>query len=121
MKTPVVFGLVNQGHVPTIERLLAEGKNWDEIGSAIGWCPSTAREHYERHLRPLTMIPLSGDTEAVCPLLAKAVEMLRKFGNKSDTTVWDRNAISELIFQSEVHLKSKPLNIHPILKAKDER
>lgn len=44
----VVFGLKKQGHIPTIERMLKEGKNWDDIGAAINWCPLTAREHYER-------------------------------------------------------------------------
>ena len=44
----VVFGLKRQGHIPTIERMLKEGKNWDDIGAAINWCPITAREHYER-------------------------------------------------------------------------
>ena len=46
----IVFGLVNQGHIPTIEKLLSEGKQWSEIGKAIGWCPTTAKEHYERYL-----------------------------------------------------------------------
>ena len=46
----VVFGLAAQGHIPTIERMLAEGKSWQEIGAAIGWCPETAKRHYEWHL-----------------------------------------------------------------------
>jgi hypothetical protein len=40
---PVLFGLARQGHIPTIERMLAEGKSWSEIGEAIGWCGETAR------------------------------------------------------------------------------
>jgi hypothetical protein len=44
----VVFGLRAQGHIPTIERMLAEGASWPEIGDAICWCPDTAREWYER-------------------------------------------------------------------------
>ena len=47
------FGLRAQGHIPTVERMLSEGKSWKEIGEAIGWCASTAREYYERekHVR----------------------------------------------------------------------
>jgi hypothetical protein len=48
MRTPVVFGLRAQGHIPTIERMLAEGASWPEIGDAIGWCPDTAREWFKR-------------------------------------------------------------------------
>lgn len=43
------FGLEAQGHIPTVERMLAEGKNWDEIGDVIGWCGPTAKEYYERY------------------------------------------------------------------------
>lgn len=45
----VTFGLQAQGHIPTVERMLAEGATWDRIGDAIGWHPVTAREHYELH------------------------------------------------------------------------
>jgi hypothetical protein len=47
----VLFGLRAQGHIPTIECMLGEGKSWDEIGQAISWCPKTAKEHYERYER----------------------------------------------------------------------
>ncbi len=51
MRTPVVFGLRAQGHLPTIERMLADGASWQAIGKTIGWCPDTAREWYEREAR----------------------------------------------------------------------
>lgn len=44
----VAFGLKAQGHIPTIEKMLAEGRTWEEIGRTIGWCPETARRHYEK-------------------------------------------------------------------------
>lgn len=50
LNAPVLFGLVAQGHIPTIERMLADGRDWDYIGGAIGWMPETAKEHYERYL-----------------------------------------------------------------------
>lgn len=34
---PILFGLRAQGHLPTVERMIAEGASWDEIGRAIGW------------------------------------------------------------------------------------
>ncbi len=46
-KQKVVFGLKNQGHISTIEKMLSENKSWDEIGKAINWCPDTAKEHYQ--------------------------------------------------------------------------
>jgi hypothetical protein len=47
-KIQVRFGLEAQGHIPTIEKALAEGKTWEEIGKLIGWCPVTAKKHFER-------------------------------------------------------------------------
>lgn len=47
----VKFGLRAQGHIPTIERMLSEGKSWDDIGRAIGWHGSTAKEWYARELK----------------------------------------------------------------------
>jgi hypothetical protein len=44
---PIRFGLYAQGHIPTVERMLQEGKTWDEIGTAIGWIGSTAEQHYQ--------------------------------------------------------------------------
>jgi hypothetical protein len=48
LDVPIAFGLRAQGHIPTIERMLADGADWDRIGIAIGWCPKTAKEHWER-------------------------------------------------------------------------
>lgn len=50
LNAPVLFGLRAQGHIPTIERMLAEGKSWDVIGDVIGWCGETAQRHYGWHL-----------------------------------------------------------------------
>ncbi len=49
LNVPFLFGLVAQGHIPTIEKMLADGKDWTAIGVAIGWCGNTAKEHYERY------------------------------------------------------------------------
>jgi hypothetical protein len=45
--TKVLIGLRQQGHIPTVERMIAEGKSWDEIGKAIGWDGKAAMEWYE--------------------------------------------------------------------------
>lgn len=50
LNLPVHFGLVAQGHIPTIERMLAEGRTWSEIGAVIGWMPETAEKHYGWYL-----------------------------------------------------------------------
>ena len=50
-KVKVVFGLKNQGHITTIEKMLAENKSWEEIGKTINWCPDTAKQHYSWHLK----------------------------------------------------------------------
>lgn len=42
----VKFGLRQQGHLPTIKRMLEECKSWEEIGRAISWDPTTAEEWY---------------------------------------------------------------------------
>ena len=51
----ISFGLEQQGHIPTIERMLEElGNNehaWDRIGKEIWWCPKTACYHYIDYLR----------------------------------------------------------------------
>ena len=48
----VKFGLVQQGHMPKIDYMLACGATWDEIGQAIGWHPPTAKEWYLRTIKP---------------------------------------------------------------------
>ncbi len=45
----LTFGLKAQGHVPTIREMLANGDDWNAIGKAIGWCPKTAREYWDRY------------------------------------------------------------------------
>lgn len=46
MTIRAVFGLKQQGHIPTIGKMLAEGMDWKAIGKKIGWCPITAKEHW---------------------------------------------------------------------------
>jgi len=54
----MAFGLRAQGHLPTVETMLAEGCAWDEIGIAIGWCPKTAAEYYGRERKePIPTTP----------------------------------------------------------------
>lgn len=54
-KLTVKFGLEQQGHIPTIERILNElGSNeyaWQTIGKEIGWCHKTAAYWYIDYLR----------------------------------------------------------------------
>lgn len=47
---PVAFGLEAQGHIQTIETMLADGADWQEIGRSINWDGETAKSYYERHL-----------------------------------------------------------------------
>jgi len=47
----IVFGLEQQGHIPTIEKMLKNGATWDEIGKKINWCVETAKEHYMRYTK----------------------------------------------------------------------
>ena len=118
----VVFGLEAQGHIPTIERMLAEGSNWEQIGKVIGWCHITAREQYEKYTRrdqTIRTVWFEEENE-VCPLLARAVEMLRKVGNNLEHS-WERNPISEFIFHAEKHLNSTSTKRHPILKPTTEQ
>lgn len=48
--TSFAFGLRAQGHLPTIERMLADGKAWNDIGKEIGWHPETAQRFYAREV-----------------------------------------------------------------------
>lgn len=48
-KAQPLFGLEAQGHIPTIEKMLADGKTWAEIGEAIHWDGDTAWGYYERY------------------------------------------------------------------------
>jgi len=65
LNAPVKFGLVAQGHIPTIDRMLAEGKDWDSIGKDIGWQPTTAKQHFERYDYARLQTELAGLREAV--------------------------------------------------------
>jgi hypothetical protein len=53
----VQFGLEQQGHIPTIEKMLAEFGSarseyiWKKIGKAIGWEYTTAAFYYIEYLR----------------------------------------------------------------------
>jgi FMN phosphatase YigB (HAD superfamily) len=47
----VNIGLEQQGHIPTVEKMLEDGMSWDEIGKAIGWHGPTANQWYIAHLR----------------------------------------------------------------------
>jgi hypothetical protein len=47
----VQFGLNSQGHLPTVDRMVAAGESWEAIGKAIGWCGKAARKHYTMELR----------------------------------------------------------------------
>jgi hypothetical protein len=47
---PIRFGLEAQGHIPLVERMLANRKSWDEIGAAINWHGPTAQKFYKMYL-----------------------------------------------------------------------
>lgn len=59
----VLFGLEAQGHIPTIEAMLAEQANWQEIGRRIGWDGATARAYYKRYLARNGMKPHANGEE----------------------------------------------------------
>lgn len=48
--TPIQFGLAAQSKIPIVEKMLADGSTWDEIGKAIGWDGETAKRFYGYHL-----------------------------------------------------------------------
>ena len=43
-----VFGLKAQGHIPTITKMLEDGRTWEQIGKVIGWCPVSAKKSWDR-------------------------------------------------------------------------
>jgi len=53
----IKFGLEQQGHIQTIEKMLNEFGSakseyiWEKIGKEIGWCPRTASLYYLEYLR----------------------------------------------------------------------
>lgn len=42
-----LFGLRNQGHIPTIMNMLRLGDSWNDIGKEIGWVAQAAKEEYD--------------------------------------------------------------------------
>ena len=47
----IKFGLEAQGHIPTVEKMLEDGRSWDEIAEAIGWVGGdTVKRFYDRHV-----------------------------------------------------------------------
>ena len=56
----VKIGLRAQGHLPTVNRMLVEGKTWDEIGAAIGWNGQAAAKWYREESLPLRVL-VTGD------------------------------------------------------------
>ena len=49
--TKLVFGLEQQGHIKTIERMLDQHRTWGEINKAIGWAGDAACKEYIRYIR----------------------------------------------------------------------
>lgn len=107
LNASVEFGLANQGHIPTIERMLKEGRTWTQIGDEIHWDSKTAREHYERYCHE------AGTWQHdVLPVLAAAVAALEKFAKRPETPVWDRNDIASIVLQANKVLSSTPEGPH---------
>lgn len=52
LNAPIAFGLRAQGHLPIVNKMVDDGKTWQEIGQKIGWDPDTARRYYEREVMP---------------------------------------------------------------------
>ena len=107
LNVPFLFGLEAQGHIPTIEAMLAENHTWDEIGDKIQWEPKTAREYFEKWYWTRTQ-ERREETIAkikVCPVLAAAVGMLEHLSQ--DVPVWTRNEISRIVLFANKLLASK--------------
>ena len=99
LNAKVVFGLKNQGHLQTIEKMLAEGKNWRDIAHEIGWMPDAARKHYEMHCWE------KGTWQHdVLPILAGAIGKLLELAQNPENQ-WHRNEIMSLALQAREHLK----------------
>lgn len=50
MSCKFLFGLRNQGHIPTIMNMLRLGDSWNDIGKEIGWMWDAAKESYENYI-----------------------------------------------------------------------
>jgi len=44
---PILFGLRAQGKLETVERMVREGRSWEEIGDEIGWAPDAAERFWK--------------------------------------------------------------------------
>lgn len=84
MQSSVAFGLKAQGHLEKIEKMLANGILWPDIASAIGWCPGTARGHYE-------LAAGNQETRELRAAVATAIELIRCMAS----TYKDRMSVSE--------------------------
>jgi hypothetical protein len=109
---PILFGLAAQGHIPIIEKMLAQGKDWNDIGKAIGWMPRAARSAYEAHARrnEFGLTPLEGleDERVRMPeLFAEAIELLNELSKQYDFPVWTRNDIASITVWGNKLLKSR--------------
>ena len=49
----IAFGLKAQGRLDLVERMVLDGKSWDEIGAAIGWSGDAVERHWNWHLEDL--------------------------------------------------------------------
>lgn len=87
LNAPVAFGLKAQGHLEKIEQMLSNGILWPDIAAAIGWCPATARCHFE-------LASGDGETKDLRAALATAIEVLREMARKYNEQmgVCERNA-----------------------------
>jgi len=47
LQQPIVFGLRAQNKLEIVDRMLKDGRTWEEIGSAIGWEAATAQRYWE--------------------------------------------------------------------------
>lgn len=76
LDAPVRVGLVAQGHIPVIEAMLLAGKDWDQIGPAIGWEATVAAQHYAvyavKRIRELEAPWTGGCTDTAFPTRAEA-------------------------------------------------
>jgi uncharacterized CHY-type Zn-finger protein len=108
LNAPVAFGLKAQGKLERIEAMLKMGHLWPDIAVAIGWCPGTARCHYEL---------ASGDAETkeLRAAVATAIEMIRELTlkYKDRMTVSERNACASAYCRGNRLLSSKTLASFP--------
>lgn len=59
---PIKIGLRAQGHLPTVRRMLEEGRGWEAIATEIGWAASAVQEWFpweDKYDRMLAIIERS--------------------------------------------------------------